>query len=341
MSENILPNYIQMIPNELWLQILERMDIISISRMICTNRSMCELIENYKWELIDKIIQRRSSLDVSEDMFNIEVLIPLNRETYYNYIYIIDFSSIIYFKRCQIPENVIRSMKELIDMNLLATHQRMSEDLLRIVYNDITVVNLLNYQILPLDILISTVENNTMDNTHWHLICKNQRLDLQFIETYYGKIDWHALSSNCETIYNSPTSHEILKRYADKFVWVELTGRGLTEEVICANFDRINSPFCWYNIAYTSRLSSNFMRKYRKYLDKMVLFSCQEVEESLIIELLEDCNVSSNKNDLWSKIASTQALSTDFIKRYKNNLPLYLLIRNPKVLRNSLKAVFG
>ena len=333
----MIPNEsdIKMIPNELWLQILEKTGIVTISRMICTNRSMYELVENYKWELIDKIIRRRSVQSVSSD-----ILIPLNKETYYNYIYIIDFSSIIYYKRCQIPESVIRNLREFIDMNLLATHQKMSEDLLRIVYKDILLGNLLNYQILPLDILIDIIENNEMNNNHWNLICKNQRLDLHFIETYYEKIDWHALSSNCETIYNSSTSREILKKNADRLVWAELTGRGLTEEVICDNLDRINSRFCWYNIAYASRLSNTFIRKHKPHLDKMVLFSCQDLEESLIIELLEDCD-DLERDDLWKKLASTQALSTDFIKKYKMNLSLYILIRNQKILRNSLKIVFG
>jgi hypothetical protein len=298
---------------------------------------MNTLLGNYKWELIDIILQNRVITGVDETVTG-EILIPMNRETYYNYIYIIDFSTIIYHKKRKIPESVIENMSELIDMNLLATFQKLSENLLKRVYKEISFVNLINYQLLPMDILTELVREHELDNNHWHIISMHQRLDLDFIETYYGKIDWRALSSNCETIYNSVSSRLMLKRYADKFDWIELTGRGLTEEVLNDNLDKVDSPFCWYNIAYTSRLSNVFIRQHKKKLDKMILFTCQELDEDLILELLDECE---DPSDLWNKLASTQRLSTEFIQQYKDNLPLYLLIRNHKILRNSLKIVFG
>jgi len=333
MSEVDLQNSFSCLPNEILLRILGLMDVISMCKMICTEGRMCELVKRYKWEIIDNILYNQSD--------DLQVMIPLNIETYYNYIYIVDFSSVIYYKRCNIPENVIANMSGLIDMNLLSTHQVLSEDLIKLVYKDITFLNLIKYQILPMTVLKEIITNNELDNTHWHIICTTQRLDLCFLETYYEKIDWYALSSNSETISNTTMSRVILQRYTDKFIWVELTGRGLTEEIICDNLDKINSPFCWYNIAYTSRLSSDFIRRHKEKLDKMVLFSCQELEEEMIIELLNECSDDKTKSDLCNKLASTQKLSTEFIQHYKDCLPLYQLIRNQKILRNSLKTVFG
>jgi hypothetical protein len=264
-----------------------------------------------------------------------EVCIPCNRETYEAYRYCIDMTTII-FNKNKLRDNVIENLNELIEFNLLSTNQKLSDRILYKYYERIEVNNLICNQTIPLDILVNILEKyyDNFDTTAWYYICKNQPVNIELIRKYYNKINWHALSLNKKIL-----TFDIISTYSQNLIWQDLTTLGLCEEVILSYIDKM-CPICWSNISMTSSLSNEFIRKHLIVLNKMGIFTCQQIEERLIEEIIEWSDID-DQEFLWNKVATCQKLTKDFIRKHITKLPLHLLIRNPRIKRVALKEVFG
>lgn len=307
-------------PQEISDLIIKYTDLPTLSKLLRINKYTYNYINGRKWNYID-------------NMIDIGICIPLNKETYNEYIYCIDFTTLIYNKY-KIPDSVIIELSSYIDFELLSRNQKLSDTILYKFYDRIKIINLLSEQVLPYDLLLLIVENFILNSAEWHWICKQQKFDIHFINTYLTNIDWNALSQNKNVI-----SLDILNTYMDKIVWNELTNNGISEDilVLCTHkFDR----FSWNNISYTSKLSSEFILKYKEHLNIYALISCQTLEENVILELINSEEFYP-KVDLWNKVASCQSLTKSFILKYKEHIQLRFLIRNKKIKRSILKDIFG
>lgn len=311
-------------PQEIVDLILKYIDLTSLSKLLYTNKETYKLLNYKKWSYID-------------NMNDVGICIPLNKQTYMEYVYSVDFTTLIYNKHT-LPDSVIINLSPYIDFELLSRNQKLSDKILYKFYDRIKIIHLLSEQILPSDLLLHIVENFTLNSPEWHWVCKQQIFDIHFINKYISNIDWNALSQNKNVI-----SLDILNTYMDKIVWTEFTNNGISEDIlsVCTHkFDR----FSWNNICYTSKLSSNFILKYKQHLNIFALISCQTLDEDVILELINSEDFSFTfypKEDLWNKVASCQYLSMPFILQHIDNLPLRFLIRNKKIKRSVLKEVFG
>lgn len=307
-------------PSEIIDLILKYTDLPTFSKLLYINKYTNTILSSKKWDYID-------------NMIDIGTCIPLNKQTYNEYLYTIDFTTLIYNKHI-IPDSVIIELSPYIDFELLSRHQTLSNTILYKFYDRMKILDLLSEQVLPNDILLTIVENCTLNSADWFWICKKQIFDIHFIRKYINHIDWNALSQNKNVI-----SLDVINNYMDKIIWSEITNNGLSEEILNAcihKFDR----FSWNNICYTSKLSSGFILKYKEHLNIFAILSCQELEEHVILELINS-ETFYPKCDLWNKVASCQRLSKEFILENFDHLPLRFLIRNKKIKRRILKDVFG
>jgi hypothetical protein len=308
----------EVLPNETILRILGHTDLRTLSTLMCCNKKLYTLFNhnNFKWEVID-------------NLKNLENHVPRTRQTYEEYRYCVDFKTLLYNK-VKIPEKVIETFEDLIDFSMLSAYQTLSETLVRKYHQRIDFLKLICHQKLPNDMLAEYLTLD-MDPSRWYQICKHQKLDTISIEKYYDKINWHALSQNKEAL-----TLEIILKYSEKLIWQEVTNLGLSEEVISMFLHKMDM-FAWSNISYTSCLSSGFIRKYKDKLNIMALLTCQSLGEDVIEELIE----YSGDTQYWLKVCTSQPISMQFIIKHIEKLSLHLLIRNAKIKKSHLKAIFG
>lgn len=296
-----------------------------MSSLLCTNKFFNNMIEPNKWDIIDNMIKRG-------------IFIPMNKSTYFQYIYCIDWTTFVY-NDINIPEDVIIELHNFIDFPVITTKQKFSENLIRKFYDKIPMTNLLMFQKVPIDILTPLVEsqicNQFQNNTYWYYIWKMQNITVDFINKFKTHVDWHAISSNKDAL-----SIDLINAFHNELIWPEVTLHGIHESII-EHFIYKMEPFSWKNVAYFSQLSENFIRKYEDKLDTLALFSSQQMSEQLIEHLLTKVTNEFDIYEVWSKIALNQNLSIEFIKKYEDKLNLNYMIRNPRVKRKNLKLVYS
>jgi len=310
----------ELLPNEVLFQVLKYSNLRDLSSFIQINRHINQVIERHKWDIID-------------DMYDRGIFIPKTLETYKEYIYCIDWGLYV-INDIQIPEDVIVTLNQHIDFSLITTKQKLSPRLLKIYYMRIPLYNLLEYQKVPVELLHTLVNMYTLSMEQWRTLWKNQPVDLYFMQAYEDKIDWHAISENKDAL-----SINTLQHYGERFIWPEITKLGLHESIIEIFMHKMNL-FTWINVSYYSKLSKGFIIKYYQNLNTLALFNSQEMDEELIIFLLDNSDPSEHYQ-YWNKVASNQRIGRHFIITHKHHLLLQLLIRNKKIKRADLKAVYG
>jgi hypothetical protein len=314
------------LPNELWIKVIQHTNIITLSKIILLNKECYNGFNNidYKWELIDNMNDKG-------------ICIPLNKETFREYRYCIDFMTLLYNEQ-HLPDKTIDNLHMEIDFSMLSKYQKLSDNLLYKYHNRILVINnLLSEQVLPYDLLFYYINNCNLNNSHWHYICKFQKLNMEFLEQFIDKIDWHALSEN-----KSILTYDIIYKYHEKLNWHKLCRLGLSEELL-DQFKYKFDMFCWNEVAMSSTLSNEFILNNPSLIvNLMGILTCQSLNESTLQFIIENINsLNNDESDIFNKIASRQELSKDFILKYNSLLPLELLIRNPKIKRSYLKQIFG
>ncbi|NBO99447.1 MAG: hypothetical protein EBU90_04870 [Proteobacteria bacterium] len=315
-------------PPEIWIEIFKYLDIRCLSAMACVDRFANTIINEHLYDIID------SSHVISVSDFN---LVPGSQATYQRFRYVIDFPTLQYFKY-RFSDETIHTFSDIIDFEQLSTYQKLSEDTLNQFHSRISLINLLQNQVLPQELLEHLIAVNyaKLDNSYWHAVCLNQNVSLQFIERYFQHIEWYAVSQNKQVI-----TTDVFNCYQNRLFWPELSKLGISEELVRMFVHKLD-PFSWQNIAYSSRLSSQFVRDFWPQLQPslMVLLVCQELEESLLTEIVEGCD-QDKLQDVWNKIANSQPLTEPFICQHIDQLPFRFLIRNTKIKRKVLENVFG
>lgn len=317
------------LPNEIWYDIFKYLDIKNLSILTQLSKFYCNKFIQNKWSLIDI-------------MHNTKSYIPLTKETYLNYFYTIDFDSIIIGKR-HIPNNVIHYMCDVenlhSELKSICIYQTISDDnLLKRIYKIVEWKILLKYQCLPIDILYDIIANNNISNIDWHNIWSKQKLTFDFILANENNIEWHALSSNKDSI-----SFDLVKKFHDKLIWQEITKHGIHEQIICQFIHKMDF-FCWMNISQFTELSEQFIKLYIDKLQPSTIIRFQNLSENYLLELKRiyfDLEIEEGDVSLFYQLISLhQKLSRDFIKYHKNMLYLRMMIRNKKIARQDLHIVY-
>lgn len=323
-------------PNEIIFEILKYTDIKTFSSLLSSNIQNYNLLNPLKWEIIDSMI-------------NTGHPVPLNLETYNNFIFTIDWITIIYNK-INIPESTIelfminRSESESesinihkFDINILLKYQKLSEQFLCKYYHLCDWKVLIIDQKLPIQILEKIISHHysEMFPMHWYNILYHQKYSLEnFIQKYGTEvINWYAVSCNKDAV-----TPDILVKYYDYLVWPELTKHGLNEEIIEMFIHKLD-PISWSNIAFYSKLSSNFILKYRNSLNSQIILRCQTLNSETLLELLST-QEGYEKEESWINISLYQSLDYHFIKTHKDNLSIKYLIRNPRIKRKDLFVLY-
>ena len=310
------------LPNEMLIHIFKYLDVLSLSKLYCSNKKLCEKIKYInKWKIID-------------DMFNADYLklVPKTKETFNNYRFCIDWKELI-IQKCIIPEEVIEWIEKNSDIAIISIYQKFSENLLKNVYNKISYSLLLSHQILPINILYDIIETNELSTTDWYYISLKQKIDIRFIEKYYDKIKWNPLSQNINII-----NYEVIDKYHDKLVWQELTKHGVNEYILFKYTGYLDF-ICWSNISQYSILSDNFIKMFLTFLDLDIIFRFQRISDSLLNCIVE--NFTKSEYHYFESIGLNQCLSRDFVIKYKYYLSLEILIRNRNISRNLLSTIYS
>lgn len=309
------------VPFDILVNILKYIDIHTFSKLMITNKYFYNTLYVNKWQLIDNLIDKNF------------VYIPKNIETYNNYKYIINWTSIVLHRKDKykiiIPESVISWISDIQYLELISVYQNFSESLIRNIVYKISLKNLLANQIVPIDLIkLLIFDNNRIDNQDWFNIWSKQPITFEFIEIFHDKVQWHPVSSNKNCI-----SFELIDKYHDKLIWQEITKHGINEHILVKylhKFDHI----CWINISQFTKLSIGFIKSYIKYLDLNIIFRFQTLNEYYIDSLINQYDLTSNV--YLQSIGLHQPLGEFFLEKYKEKLPLKLLIRNKKILRTHL-----
>lgn len=308
------------LPNEILIEVFKYLNVLSLSKLYRSNKELYNKIKFInKWKIID-------------DMFNADYLklVPKTKETFNNYSFCIDWKELI-VQKCIIPEEVIEWI-EKPDIAIISIYQKFSENLLKKVHDKISFSILLSHQILPVDILYDIIERYTLSSTDWYYISLKQKIDLEFIEKYYDKIQWNPLSQNINII-----NCKVIDKYHDKLVWQELTKHGINEYILIkytSYFDFI----CWSNISQYSILSNDFIKMFLLFLDLDIIFRFQKISDALLNTIVE--NFTKNEYHYFESIGLNQCLSRDFVIKYKDFLPVKILIRNKNISRNLLSNIY-
>jgi len=319
MSSNTVK--LECIPNEIIPMILKYSDILTLSKLQCTSKSLYSKInEINKWYIIDNMY--------NPDYYK---LIPKTKETFKNYRFCIDWKELI-IQKCIIAEEVIEWIEDYADVAIISIYQKFSKNLLRKVHDKISYSCLLSHQVLPIDILYNIIECNELSSTDWYYISLNQTIDLEFIQKYFDKIQWNPLSQN-KNIINC----KIIDTYHDKLIWQELTKHGINEYILI-NYITYFDFICWSNISQYSILSDVFMKMFLSFLDLDIIFRFQRISETFLISIVE--NFIADESYYFESIGLNQCLSKDFITKYKKFLPLKILIRNRNIPRKLLSTIY-
>jgi hypothetical protein len=320
-SNDVFVKGINELPNEILILICKHLNVLSLSKLQCTSKSLYKKIDDVnKWYIIDNMI--------NADYYK---LIPKTKETFNNYRFCIDWKELI-IKKCTIMEEVIEWIEDYSDIAIISIYQPFSENLLEKVYNKISYSCLLSHQVLPINILYNIVESNQLSSTDWYYISSKQKIDLVFIEKYFDKIQWNPLSQNINII-----NYKIIEKYHDKLIWQELTKHGINEYILI-NFINYFDFICWSNISQFSVLSNDFIKTFLSFLDLDIIFRFQRISESLLISIVE-CFIA-DESYYFESIGLNQNLSKNFIIKYKDHLPLKILIRNRNISRKLLSTIF-
>ena len=317
------------IPAEIWIEVCKYVDIYTLSSLACVNKHLNTMITSQLYDMIDSSYVIPSLRELK--------LVPRTQATYQRFRYVIDFPTLQYNK-CKFPEEVIHTFSDIMDLEQLSSNQKLSDDILNRFHSRISLLNLLQNQVLPNDLLDCLVQTHfaQLDNSYWHAICMNQNISKQFIERYLSHIDWYAVSQNKQVI-----TTDVFNCYQNRLFWPELSKLGVSEDLVRVFAHKLDS-FSWQNVAYSSRLSVPFIREFWPQLQSslMVLLVCQELDESLLKDVVTNCE-PEQRQDVWNKIANSQPLTQSFICQYIDHLPLRFLIRNTKIKRKVLQNVFG
>ena len=312
---------IDCIPNEIIIQIIKHLNVRNLSTLFYLNKTFNEKLNDLdKWYLIDAM----NNAEYSK-------LIPKTKETYINYRYCINWNELI-IRKCKIPEDVIQWIENKTDVSVISIYQDFSTNLLYKIYHLISYKTLLSHQILPIDILYDIIQNNSLGSHEWYHICSKQKLDINFIKTYIDFIQWNPLSQNKHII-----NHEIINTYHNKLVWQELTKHGVNEYILI-KYTEYFDFICWSNISQYSVLSSYFIHTFLHFLDLEIIFRFQKISDQLLNIIVE--NFSDIESSYFQSIGLNQNLSKNFIIKYKNFLPINILIRNKNIKRKLLHDIF-
>lgn len=321
-------------PTEIIYNIFTFLDIKTFSSILLTNKHNYNYLHELKWDIIDIMSSPGHP-------------IPLNYYTYNNYKYCIDWITIIYNKTI-IPESVVEifmiknklhdySDISKFNVKLLLKYQKFSHNFLLQYYHLCDYKTLLSHQNLPQSLINIIVSTNELDQNDWYNLLSTQIYDLNFIDNYIERINWHwhAVSINKDVI-----NTEILSKYYNNLIWPELTKHGINQdilEIFIHKLDRVS----WSNVAYYSKLSSDFILKYKSFLNPQILFRTQILEYDTIITLIHSQYNIFDIEESWVNVALYQFLDYDFIQKYKNNLSIKYLIRNPKIKRKDIFLIYN
>lgn len=317
------------LPVEIWIEVLRHVDVRALSAFSCACKTTRDIVKTNRWEIIDL-------------MTEVDWMIPGTVETYNEYRFIIDFTLMIVEQKRVIPEYVLEEMGDRVDIALLSTFQEFSEDFVRKCFHRIALMNLLQDQKLPMDVLNYIVCTTELNVAHWHHICRNQRLTVEFVDTYeqMGLIQWNALSDNKDAL-----TIELVAKYADRLIWHELTKHGVSEDILMCKIRRDGEDsldyFCWCNIAMFTKLSPVFIQTYIHKLPAFYAMRAQDVPQECIMLMLEMDGGRSEEHALWQSIGLRQPLTKEFVLVHQDKLRLSDMIRNKNIKRTVLHRVFG
>ena len=315
------------LPIEILIQILKYINLRTLGKLTCCNKIIYKIISENKWFFVDNFID------------NDNLFIPLTKETFNNYRYCVDWSHIILQNEktgYNIPESVIEWIEDTQDLEIIASYQKFSNNLLYKLINKISFKNLLNTQDLPLDIIYWFVESNTyvLNNANWYAIWSKQTVNYDFIVKYEDYIQWHPLCGN-----KSCVSFEFINNYHSKIIWQEFTKHSINEKILEQFADRFDF-ISWNNISRYTQLSNEFINKYIIYLDLGCIFRYQKLSSELLNTLIE-----SFTNDefvfYFQSICLYQKLTSEFIIKYKDNIMIKHLIRNKNIPKSILYSIYG
>jgi hypothetical protein len=307
------------LPFEIWLDIIKHTNVRTLSSLLCVNKQVYKALVLNRYELIDAIYKNSN---------NYECLVPKTKETLKTYSYIIDWTTIVCAK-ADIPHAIIEELNEHIDFVAVASYIIFSEELIRKYYHKIPLSILFSVQCVPYDILCQIATQTTLETHDWDNIWKHQAFPIDFVKRHIQHVNWLMISCNPKAL-----SYDLINEYSDLLIWPEITKHGVAEFIIERYMHKMDI-FSWSNACCYSRLSPDFLRKNIGIIDTTFVFHCQELDEELILELIEQEHEFEQEN-LWYKAASHQRLSRQFIETHKEKLPTHLLIRNPKIKRNDL-----
>jgi hypothetical protein len=312
------------IPDEILVKILSLTDLKTISSVACCNTALYLFVSNYKWDIIDRITNSSMINNCKDSKY---LALPNTLDTYLSYEYIIDLKTLIMYEH-KLPDNVIIELERYIDFNYLFIKQKVSETIVRSYYNKVAPITILKNQKVPIDILYDIINRNEINSALWSIISSNQTLDFHFVKTYESNIDWRALSSNKKSLV-----YDTIICYKNLLVIPEITRIGLSEEVIYKIIELIDA-ISWINISYHSKLSNKFINNYLDKLSKIALVTSQKLTEDTILKIIDKTQDEIELELIWLKISECQALSYDFIIKYKEFLNRNSLIRNRHIKRS-------
>lgn len=313
------------LPVEIWFIILRNVSFLDLSRLMCINRYLYNLIQQNKWKLVDNLNEKSSNM------------IPRTKETFINFKYSVDWVSMILDNKENknyIPDYVIEWIEDRKILEYMCIYQTFSENTIRKIFDKINWRLLLLYQKkIPLNLINYIVETYEMTFENWNLVWLNENLDLNFITKYINNVRWHVISSNKEVI-----SFSLIEKYGDRLILHEITKHGINEKIILYYLSKMDI-ICWANVSQFTKLSMEFIRKYIDKLNLQYILNYQDIDESFLEILLETLS-DFEKTMFFQSIALNQKLSYNFILKYKNDLCIQNLIRNKKVLRNDIYVIF-
>lgn len=302
---------------ELILYICKYLDISDISKLVCINKKFNKIIYNYKWEIIDYITN----------------YVPKNINTYVNYKYTID---IIYIVE-QLPKTRthVGFIIDLINtgylnINYVAKYVNYPFGYIREIWREIDIFTLLDYQILPKDILIMVAEEYKNDYVVWNKISSNQLLSLSFLETYKNNINWQSFSSNWASLNRNTIIY-----FANKLNWILISQMVLDDYIIINCYEYI-SNICWVNISCFSKLSSDFVLRNHDKLNIKLITIYQKLDEWCIRHLI----YTYPTINIWNELSIYQSLSHKFINDFRNKLDTHLLISNKLIKRSLIAKIY-